>query len=69
MKQSCLICTILLIGYDLFCFDVFCYSKSTEVIVNSDILEDIQVIEPQIRSSDQKLYEVSQKAMYLFCCK
>jgi len=35
-------------------------SKSTEVVINNDILEDIQVIEPQIRSSDQKLYEALQ---------
>ncbi|XP_068717425.1 uncharacterized protein [Montipora capricornis] len=35
-------------------------SKSTEVDINDDILEDIQVIEPQIRTSDQKLYEALQ---------
>ena len=39
-----------------------CFSKATEVLINNDILEDIQVIEPQIRRSDQKLYEVSKKA-------
>ena len=37
------------------------------MVINNDILEDIQVIEPEIRSSDQKLYQVSSKAtMTLF---
>ena len=38
---------------------VFIFSKSVKVAVTNDILEDIQVIEPQIRTSDPKLYEVS----------
>jgi len=36
------------------------YSKSTTAVVDNDILEDIQVIEPEIRSSDQGLYNVSE---------
>lgn len=38
---------------------MFISSKSVEVAITNDILEDIQVIEPQIRTSDPKLYEVS----------
>lgn len=38
---------------------VFVSSKSVKVAISNDILEDIQVIEPQIRTSDPKLYEVS----------
>ena len=38
---------------------MFISSKSVKVAVTNDILEDIQVIEPQIRTSDPKLYEVS----------
>ncbi|XP_015759885.1 PREDICTED: uncharacterized protein LOC107339154 [Acropora digitifera] len=35
-------------------------SKSVKVAVTNDILEDIQVIEPQIRTSDPRLYEALQ---------
>lgn len=35
-------------------------SKSVKVAVTNDILDDIQVIEPQIRTSDPKLYEALQ---------
>lgn len=38
---------------------MFVSSKSVKVAVTNDILEDIQVIEPKIRTSDPKLYEVS----------
>ena len=46
------------VGRVRWCFVFLSFSKTTEVVINNDILEDIQVIEPQIRSSDQQLYEV-----------
>ena len=39
---------------------LFPHSKSTAVVIDNDILEDIQVIEPEIRSSDRELYNVSE---------
>ena len=39
---------------------MFPHSKSTAVVIDNDILEDIQVIEPEIRSSDRELYNVSE---------
>lgn len=30
------------------------------MVIDNDLLEDIQVIEPEIRSSDQELYNVSE---------
>ncbi|XP_020617284.1 uncharacterized protein LOC110055244 [Orbicella faveolata] len=36
-------------------------SKSTAVVIDNDILEDIQVIEPEIRSSDRELYNALQE--------
>ena len=41
------------------------YSKSTAVVIDNDILEDIQVIEPEIRSSDRELYHVSKNLSIL----
>ncbi|KAL9955567.1 hypothetical protein ACROYT_G036906 [Oculina patagonica] len=36
-------------------------SKSSGVVIDNSILEDIQVIEPEIRSSDQELYKALQE--------
>ena len=46
------------VGRVRWCFVFLSFSKTTEVVINNDILEDIQVIEHHIRSSDQQLYEV-----------
>ena len=44
---------------------LFPHSKSTAVVIDNDILEDIQVIEPEIRSADRELYNVSEKLSFL----
>ena len=45
----------------------FC-SKSSAVVIDNNILDDIQVIEPEIQSSDQELYQVSQSQVFFFVC-
>ena len=48
----------MILGLNLsFCFDSF--SKSSGIVIDNNILDDIQVIEPEIQSSDQDLYNVS----------
>ena len=50
-----------------FFFLFFC-SKSSAVVIDNNILDDIQVIEPEIQSSDQELYQVSQSQVFFFVC-
>ena len=50
-----------------FFFFFFC-SKSSAVVIDNNILDDIQVIEPEIQRSDQELYQVSQSQVFFFVC-
>ena len=55
------------LSFFFFFFFFFC-SKSSAVVIDNNILDDIQVIEPEIQSSDQELYQVSQSQVFFFVC-